>query len=388
MLFFQVPEPNKFEAEFYRQASKKNLDAGSGSGGGMGSVCSNSISSLGLSSHGSLNLSPLPNILQVRSESNLLNNGTHLTQNLQGFQQQHENQEDDRESRQDSQTPVDTALSKGDANIVIVSGSPMIAKPAIKRKSSSGSLKGGAPQPNANGIGNGNGGGRQGQSLVEQVDVVRAYSGQQRPAVGVPVEFQRHSQALLAHHPVPARKRGGSMQYNNSIQQQHPNALKTQRQQHANQSHTLPTRQQQRALRQDPSFHLRQLHPHHQQQHGRRHHQGFASRTLPSSTSKRERSLTVAAAGHQCTCSSASSSSHASPSKANRPRSLEFANGTTMPAAAALYPPMSANAVRPHTVDFDDSSSAMSGLNYGSSSDAGPQTPETAMAPVIGATAR
>ena len=65
---FQVPEPNKFEAEFYRQASKKNLDAGGGSGGGMGSVCSNSISSLGLSSHGSLNLSPLPNILQVCSE--------------------------------------------------------------------------------------------------------------------------------------------------------------------------------------------------------------------------------------------------------------------------------------------------------------------------------
>ena len=43
---------------------------------------------------------------------------------------------------------------------------------------------------------------------------------------------------------------------------------------------------------------------------------------------------------------------------------------------------------RQQTLDFDDSSSAMSALNYGSSSDAGPQTPETAMAPMIGGTAR
>ena len=345
----------------------------------MGSVCSNSISSLGLSSHGSLNLSPLPNILQ-------------------GFQQQRQEQDSDREDRPDSQTPVDTA-TPDDANIIVVSSSPMIPKPAIKRKSSNGSLKGGASQISANGIGNGNGGGRQSQSLVEKVDVVRAYPGQQRPPVGVPLEFQRHSQAaLIAHHPLPARKRGGSMQHN-SFQLQYPNALQSQRQQVA-QSHTLPTRHQQRALRQDPNFHLRQLHPQQhpkqQQQPVRRHHQGFSSRTLPNSASKRERTLTAASAGHQCTCSSASSSSHASPSKVTRPRSLEFANGAMI--QPTLYPPKmstrttsaaaSGKVSRQQTVDFDDSSSAMSALNYGSSSDAGPQTPETAMAPMIGAAAR
>ena len=269
------------------------------------------------------------------------------------------------------------------------------AKPAIKRKSSNGSLKGGGvAQARTNGIESV----KQSQSLIEQVDVVRAYPGRNSP--GVQLNVQRHSPALVAGYPMPARKRGGSMQHN-SIQQQYPNsALQPQQRQVDNQSHTLPTRQQQRALRQDPSFHLRQLHPHHhqqqQQQHVRqRHHQGYSSRTLPNSASKREqRALAAAAAGHQCTCSSASSSSHASPSKANRPRSLEFsANGAAIiqpTGPSSLYPPMmsaraavsaTANVARQQTVDFDDSSSAMSGLNYGSSSDAGPQTPETATAP-------
>ena len=101
-----------------------------------------------------------------------------LMQHLQGFQ--HQQQEEERE--RDSQTPVGTAVADG-ANIIIVSSSPMIAKPAVKRKSSNGSLKGGASQISTNGMENGNGGGRQTQG---QVDVVRAYPGQQqRPSVGV-----------------------------------------------------------------------------------------------------------------------------------------------------------------------------------------------------------
>ena len=172
------------------------------------------------------------------------------------------------------------------------------------------------------------------------------------------------------------------MQHNGPQQQQeHPHyALHPQRHPAA-QSHTLPTRHhQQRALRQDPSFHLRQLHPNdihkvHNAAARQRHHQGFASRTLPNSASKRERAL--AAAGYQCTCSSASSSSHASPSKVTRPRSLEFANG------ASQQQPMPPPQQQQTSVEFDDSSSAMSALNYGSSSDAGPLTPETVAAPMV-----
>ena len=70
-----------------------------------------------------------------------------------------------------------------DINVAAVTSSPMMAKPAIKRKSPNGSLKGGVAPVTANG-----GGVRQNQ--IQQVDVVRAYPGQQqqqlqRPSVSV-----------------------------------------------------------------------------------------------------------------------------------------------------------------------------------------------------------
>ena len=67
-----------------------------------------------------------------------------------------------------------------DINAAAVSSSPMMAKPAIKRKSPNGSLKGGGAAATANG-----GGVRQNQ--IQQADVVRAHPGQQlqQPPVSV-----------------------------------------------------------------------------------------------------------------------------------------------------------------------------------------------------------
>lgn len=102
----------------------------------------------------------------------------------------------------------------------------------------------------------------------------------------------------------------------------------------------------------------------------------FSSRTLPNR--RREKSPIYFTRGRIGECSSASSSSHASP-KVHRPKSLEFAvvSANALPSKTA-YSYQDDTLEQPPQMEYDDSSSAISGmneLNYASSSDV-PQTPE------------